>query len=297
MEEPCTAFTTNESSDNSLPSSESYWAKLKIVAKVELQYLTYKKIYIGLFLAGLMQYVHVVCHNYVFFLAAEHGVSGGKSNKLVDMGFLGTDHLMAMDAAPNFCLYILTAISIAFSFSVFFTRIIVRDPRIHTFQMIWRACVCSCFTITLRCISFMITILPSPADHCAGKDWNPPKNAADIFTWFDVGGGCSDLLFSSHMMYGILCTLAVTHYMILGMRGSVVPITTTEKWLKYAAIFACWAIVFWEGFSIIRQQVHYSIDVFTSGYAVPLCWIAFYHFVPNDPVPPSQRNAEKAELH
>ena len=38
-------------------------------------------------------------------------------------------------------------------------------------------------------------------------------------------------------------------------------------------------------FGIVRQQAHYSIDVFTALYAVPLVWIAVYHFMPNDPVP------------
>ena len=41
-------------------------------------------------------------------------------------------------------------------------------------------------------------------------------------------------------------------------------------------------------FGIVRQQAHYSIDVFTSLYLVPMVWIVVHYFFPNDPVPPTK---------
>ncbi len=46
-------------------------------------------------------------------------------------------------------------------------------------------------------------------------------------------------------------------------------------------------------FGIVRQQAHYSIDVFTSLYVVPMAWIVVHYFFPNDPVPPTKGGALK----
>ena len=46
--------------------------------------------------------------------------------------------------------------------------------------------------------------------------------------------------------------------------------------------------LFFFSFGIVRQQAHYSIDVFTSLYVVPAMWVVMYHFCPKDPEPPKR---------
>jgi hypothetical protein len=291
-------MTTNTTSDGDMtpmaatredeikkdPKFATWFQEYKAVSKLELEYLLHWRIYVGILFAAVMQFIHNLCHNYVYYLAWKYNVYGGPDNQLTDMGFIGLEDTMRMDFAPNFCLYLVAAISIALGFSIFFTRKLISNPSVHIAQMAWRACMVTCITIPLRCISFLVTILPAPADHCSPDLWSPPETAYEIFTWFDVGGSCSDLIFSSHMMYGLIATLTITHYTIMGLRG--MPSTQLERSIKYSIVGGAWFIVFYEGLAIIRQRVHYSIDVFTAGYVVPLVWLAFYHFVPMDPVPP-----------
>ncbi len=86
------------------------------------------------------------------------------------------------------------------------------------------------------------------------------------------------------MMYGISAASIVTLYI---QKKGPQPISSNEKWLKYALIIFCWSIVIAEGFCIVAAEAHYTIDVWTAAYAVPMAWICFYHFVPNDPKPKS----------
>lgn len=54
-----------------------------------------------------------------------------------------------------------------------------------------------------------LQLLPSSAQHCAEDEFDPPKNWGEIFTHVSVSGGCSDLIYSGHMMYAILATCAI----------------------------------------------------------------------------------------
>ena len=189
---------------------------------------------------------------------------------------------------PNFSLYFTGALAVSFGMSPFFTRKIIRSPSIHPLQIVWRSIWVSTFTIILRCTSFLITILPAPAPHCSQEDFSPPTTVASILTWFDTGAGCSDLIFSSHEMYGLTAVLAVHFYTVKDIRETQPQFK--ERMLKSLFVVFMWMLVIWEGIAIVRQQTHYSIDVFTSFYAVPFTWIVFYHFFPSDPVPPALQN-------
>lgn len=81
----------------------------------------------------------------------------------------------------------------------------------------------------------------------------------------------------------MLAVVTVHHYTIMGLRGYAPK--RMERLIKYIFVVFCYGVVILEGLAIIRQQAHYSIDVFTSAYAVPLVWIAFFHFFPKDPTP------------
>jgi hypothetical protein len=61
--------------------------------------------------------------------------------------------------------------------------------------------------------------------------------------------------------------------------------SSREIWLKRSLIVLMWSLVICQACLIIAQQSHYTVDVWTALYVVPLCWIAFQHYVPNDPIP------------
>ena len=155
----------------------------------------YWKIWGMMLLTAFVMFMYNICHNLVYYLAGKYGVYGGKENQLVDLGFMGFDWAADLWFWPNFCLYLLAALSITYFSTIFFTRKIITNPEIHTGQVLWRACVVACIVVPIRCISFLITILPSPAEHCSETEgFNPPASFAEIVTRFDIGAGCSDLV-------------------------------------------------------------------------------------------------------
>jgi len=243
-------------------------------------------VFIGVIVGAFMQWLHNVAHNYVYYLAGVYGVYGGKDNHLVDLGFKALQPSIAdLEFLPsNGLLYSVGTIAGIVALSPLFTNVIIRNKSVRVIQILWRGLVVCSFTVVLRVVSFLITILPSPAPHCSQGTFDPPKTASDILFKFDTENGCSDLIFSSHMMYGITAASIVTLYVLKKPTEEFV-MSKREKWLKYSLIFLVWAIVIAEGFCIVAQESHYSIDVWNALYAVPLAWIAFYHFYPNDPSP------------
>lgn len=265
-------------------SAKTFGSKIKQSVIAEWNSFKVPSIWIGLVVGGVMQYVHNVAHNYVYYLAGKYGVSGGPANELVDLGFKAlVPSIENLSFLPsNGCLYTLGAIGVIVAVSPFFTRMIVRAPDVRVVHIFWRALVTCSICIIFRCVSFLVTILPAPAPHCSVDEFNPPQTASDIFFRFDTEDGCSDLIFSSHMMYGITAACIVTQYVFTAKH---LMQSVTERRLKYALVILCWCTVIAEGFCIVAQHRHYTIDVWNALYAVPLVWIAFYHFVPNDPKP------------
>jgi hypothetical protein len=180
----------------------NYTIWLKQNALLELDFWKYSKVWGVLLLTAFVQYIHVVSHNLVYYLTAEYHVYGGTKNQLVDMGFKAFDWAADLWFWPNFCLYFVAALGITFTLSIFFTRKMITNPNVHTAHIAWRACVVACIVLPLRCISFLITILPAPANHCSLEGdgdlkFNPPKSVGEIFTIFDVNYGCGDLYVES----------------------------------------------------------------------------------------------------
>ena len=277
--------------------------KSAVMSNLHLEWLHLKlpKIIIGIIIGALMQWLHNVAHNYVYYLAGKYAVYGGPDAQLTDLGFKALQPSIAdLSFLPsNGCLYSLGAIAGIVALSPIFTSVIIRDSRVRVVQMVWRALVVCSFTIVFRCVSFLLTILPSPAPQCAEASFNPPSTVSEIFFTFDTENGCSDLIFSSHMMYGITAASLVTLYVLKKPHPEFV-MSKLEKWLKYALIFLVWSLVIAEGFCIVAQERHYSVDVWTAMYAVPLSWVGFYHFYPNDPsisIPDSEKRSRENDLH
>ena len=254
---------------------------------IEWNHFRNPKIFCGIFFGALAQYVHNVCHNYVYYLAGVYEVYGGPSNQLTDLGFKALPSIADLSFLPsNGCLYSLGVIAALVAISPVFTRKYFKTDTIRTVQILWRALVVCSVAIVFRCVSFLVTILPAPAPQCAEAEFNPPDSTSEIFLKFDTDNGCSDLIFSSHMMYGLIATGIVTDYTIRSLRTQPEgTVSILERWLKYSLIFVCVGLVIAEAFCIVAQNRHYTVDVWTSCYAVPLTWIAFLYFIPNDPGP------------
>jgi sphingomyelin synthase-related protein 1 len=244
---------------------------------------------------AIMQWVHNIMHNYVYYLAGVYHVYGGPDDQLVDLGFEAFPDWSNLSFLPsNGCLYSLALIALVVAMAPIFvgSQKFFIDPNIHTTQMVWRGLICVTITVVLRCVSFMITILPAPAPQCSEARFDPPTTASEILFKFDTENGCSDLIFSSHMMYGITAAGIVTVYLVKGLNYADQHGITVPKWerrSKIGVIVLCACLVLMEGFSIVCQERHYSVDVWTALYACPLTWVAFYHFFPDDPAPKTQQ--------
>jgi len=137
---------------------------------------------------------------------------------------------------------------------------------------------------TLRIISFTVTLLPGSSYQClytltdaqkasAAGDlaeglaapegnsdaWNPPRTLPEVFLTMDAWTGCGDLMFSSHMIFAMLCCMTVARYfpwraaklLVLGAVLVMVPLT-------------------------LAARKHYTLDVFTSLYVVPCVYELLY---------------------
>jgi hypothetical protein len=231
--------------------------------------------------AGFMQWFHNTMHNYVYYLAGQYKVYGGPANMLVDMGFIGLDWMPDLSNVSNILLYLIACISVTIVGSILVTNYLVDDKRIAIMQILVRACWVCCISVVLRIVSFLITILPAPAGHCSATTFSPPKTAKDILFHFDVGAGCSDLVFSSHQMYGMVAACVVHHVLVVGNKTRPSS-ELLRKYIQIALITIGWTIVFLEAIAIVRQRNHYSLDVWNACYAVPLVWMSVAYVFPKD---------------
>ena len=163
--------------------------------KQEWDHFKLPAIWVGILVGAIMQWVHNIAHNYVYYLAGVYGVYGGPENHLVDMGFKALQPPISdLSFLPsNGCLYAIAAIAAIVAGSPIVTNVIIRDESVRVVQILWRGLLVCSLTIVLRCISFLLTILPSPAPHCSPAEFDPPSTASDIFFKFDTENGCSDL--------------------------------------------------------------------------------------------------------
>jgi hypothetical protein len=137
---------------------------------------------------------------------------------------------------------------------------------------------------TLRMVSFTVTLLPGSSYQClytltdaqkagvAGRlaeglaapegnseAWNPPRTLHDIVFTADAWTGCGDLMFSSHMIFAMLCCMTVRRYC---------------PWrLAHGCVLA--AVLVMVPLTLAARK-HYTLDVFTSLYVVPCVYELLY---------------------
>ena len=180
------------------------------------------------------QLLHNWAHNYVFYLAGKFRVYGGEKGKLVDMGFIYLPSTEDMTFSTNYMLLVIHLISVPFGLSPLFSSYM----KAWTFQMIWRYCCVLSISTTLRIVCFLITILPGPAPHCSKKKRIPPK-LRNIFLWLNLNNSCSDLMFSTHLMFGMLACLGFSHYTYFATNKFKRPWTKMTKLVIHSCFFAC----------------------------------------------------------
>ncbi len=270
-----------------------YVDRVRASLAIEWSYFKMGIIWTGIVGGAIIQWAHAVAHNFVYYIAGVNGVYGGPANQLVDMGFLSFPDWSELPFLPsNGCLYTVALIAAIVAFSpTFGPSSVLGTPSIRTVQILWRGVIMVSITAIFRAIGFLITVLPSPAPHCSAQLFNPPQTVVQILFSLNADHGCSDLIFSAHMMYGILAACLVTHYLRLGMALDAATYQVApegkqrERMIKHGVISLCWTLVVMEAFCIVAQQRHYSIDVWAALYTCPMTWISLLYFLPCDPAP------------
>lgn len=126
------------------------------------------------------------------------------------------------------------------------------------------------FCQMLRVVSFTATQLPSPSRHCQPGvaeplDW--PQRPLD---WLVVNvprqasHGCGDLVFSSHVTFGLVFALTIWHYST-----------------QLASRFLMVLLVIAQIVGILGARKHYTVDIVVALYVVPLVWGLLLRHMPD----------------
>ncbi len=223
------------------------WSKERQILLANWRMLT-----VGIF----FQYIHKVCTNVAYYLHVQR-------QPLRDLGFELFPALPRQAQVLSEILFFALFLStLAFMASPFFVR---SHSHLFTGVMVVRFLGVCFFAQILRCITFLVTILPGPNYHCRPQspDYNPPRAFSDFFFRPDAFYGCGDLLFSSHTIFVLLCTLTYTKF-------------ADGVWIKRGM----WLLVVVFGILVVSARKHYSVDIIVAWYTVPLLWIAYERFFP-----------------
>lgn len=224
----------------------------------------------------IMQYVHSIFHNLAYYIQGKY-LSTEQRFTLYDLGF------ELMPELTGFA----TSVSEILVFAAVFGPAIILILTIPIFRqepgrprylviVLKRTLLQISICLILRIISFLVTALPGPAEHCElnfndaclasnpddpvscvvpNPEFDPPS-ITELFTRINALEGCGDLMFSSHTIYTVSLILTVWKY-----------------WPnKYGiSIMVCVQIAI--AFLIVASRKHYTLDVYTALYVVPLIWL------------------------
>jgi len=243
--------------------------------RIELQLL--KKEWKILLPCVIMQYIHGIFHNLAYWVQGSQ-LSKIQRFPLYDLGFELMPELSETNA--HWSEYLVFGGVFAPAIILLLTIPLFRQnpqrPR-YLVIILKRVLFHISVALILRICSFMLTSLPGPALHCRlivdkacvaanpapddilmcmreNPDFIPPSGH-EFFTKMDALNGCGDLMFSSHTIYTLSLILMMIKYW-------------PNKLLL--AFLACVQISI--AFLIVAGRKHYSLDVFTALYVVPLLW-------------------------
>lgn len=241
--------------------------------KIELQLL--RKEWKILLPCIIMQYVHGVFHNLAYWVQGSQ-LSDIQRYPLYDLGFDLMPELSESNAHWSEYLVFggVFAPAILLVASIPLFRQNPQRPR-YMVIVLKRVLFHISVALLFRIASFMLTALPGPARHCRliidetcaqanpnnlvpcmsqNPEFDPPSGH-EFFSRMDALNGCGDLMFSSHTIYTLSFILTAFKYW-------------PNKYLLTFMVCVQCAIAF----LIVAARKHYSLDVFTALYVVPMLW-------------------------
>uniref|UniRef100_A0AAV1T7C5 Sphingomyelin synthase-like domain-containing protein n=1 Tax=Peronospora matthiolae TaxID=2874970 RepID=A0AAV1T7C5_9STRA len=223
----------------------------------------------------IMQYVHAIFHNLAYYIQGNQ-LSIEQRFTLYDLGFelLPEIHGFATSLSEILVFAVIFGPAICLVLTIPFTKQEPGRPR-YLVIVLKRCLMQISICLVLRVLSFLSTALPSPADHCELKfddacmqanpdnpipcvvpnpDFKPP-GTGELFTHIDALKGCGDLMFSSHTIYTVSLILTMSKY-----------------WLNKYGVAIMIAVQIAIAFLIVASRKHYTLDVYSALYIVPLIW-------------------------
>ncbi|KAL7687286.1 putative sphingomyelin synthase-like domain-containing protein [Plasmopara halstedii] len=242
--------------------------------KIELQLLSKEwKIILP---CVIMQYVHAIFHNLAYYIQGKY-LSTEQRFTLHDLGFELMPELtgFAADISEILVFAAIFGPAIILILTIPLFRQEPGRPR-YLVIVLKRSLMQFSICLFFRIISFLVTALPGSADHCELKfddsclalnpgdpvscvvpnpDFDPPSTS-EIFTRLNALKGCGDLMFSSHTIYTVSLILTVWKF-----------------WPNRYGITIMVSVQIAIAFLIVASRKHYTLDVFTALYVVPLIWL------------------------
>ncbi|GAB5029721.1 heat shock protein [Nannochloropsis oceanica] len=221
-----------------------------------------------------VEYVHLIAHNYVYYLQGKLWGADGPPPPLQDLGLM-----LLADRLPESFEWIIgfaTALLCGLMFSLGLLRLTLTnvnwggptidvktsDGRVKTTLpmpvclVMRRACQAMSVGMTLRIITFLVTLIPNPAEYCHGSSWDPPAHVGEIFSRVRFTGSCGDLMFSGHTSHGMVLMLVVCKF---------APNLRAAKVLAVGSMTLLAA-------SLLAFKAHYSSDVLVAIYVNIMIW-------------------------
>ncbi|CAI5714647.1 unnamed protein product [Hyaloperonospora brassicae] len=241
--------------------------------KIELQLL--KQEWKILLPCTIMQYLHAIFHNLAYYIQGNE-LAIEQRFTLYDLGFelLPEIHGFAASLSDILVFAVIFAPAIFLVLTIPFAKQEPGRPR-YLVIVLKRCLMQLSICLVLRILSFLATALPSPADHCELKfndacmQANPdnpipcvvpnpnfkPPGTDQLLTRIDSLNGCGDLMFSSHTIYTVSLILTMWKY-----------------WLNKYGLALMVSIQIVIAFLIVASRKHYTLDVYSALYIVPLIW-------------------------
>lgn len=229
-----------------------------------------------------MEWVHLTAHNYVYYLQGVVWGADGPPPPLKDLGLM----LLAdrLPARYEWIIGFATAVLCGLLLGLGLLRLVLNNvhwggPQLEVVSgdgqrrttiampgviVLQRASQAMTVAMGLRVLTFMVTLLPNPADYCHGDSWDPPQSVLEIFSRIKFTGSCGDLLFSGHTSHGMVIMLAVIRY---------------APGVRFAKVLAIGSMILL-CISLLAFKAHYSSDVLVAVYVNMMIW----QLMPKDPV-------------
>jgi hypothetical protein len=127
----------------------------------------------------------------------------------------------------------------------------------------------------LRILSFTVTQLPAPSHHCQPGNATALERPHSLWGFLKVdvkrqaSQGCGDLVFSSHVTFGLVFALSMWHY------------SRESRVSDHRLHLAMAVLVALQCYGILASRKHYTLDIVVALYAVPLVWDALLRRLPD----------------